>query len=140
MWSTEERKPSGWQNVLVYRGLWESMYQSRKGLYQWVLLSWAEVKGRLVEHLHKVLQAGHIHFILHRLPKTHKHKHMSPHAELHPLRAQQHTNHSRVIHLVTAKWNTFRLCFCSNFHKLHLKPLDKTCTIMNSAEESPSLC
>lgn len=74
--------------------LWESMYQSRKGLYQWVLLSWAEVKGCLVEHLYEVLQAGHIHFILHRLPKAHKHKHMNPHAELHPLGAQQHTNHS----------------------------------------------
>ncbi len=70
--------------------------KQKKGLYQWVLLSWAEVKGRLVEHLHKVLQAGHIHFILHRLPKTHKHKHISPHAELHPPGAQQHTNHSEL--------------------------------------------
>lgn len=61
-----------------------------------MLLSWAEVKGRLVEHLHKVLQAGHIHFILHRLPKTHKHKHISPHAKLHPPGAQQHTNHSEL--------------------------------------------
>jgi len=63
------------------------MYQSRKALYQWVLLSWAEVKSRLVEHLHKVLQAGHIHFILHRL-QTHKHKHLSPHTELQYTRSE----------------------------------------------------
>lgn len=45
----------------------------------------------------------------------------------------------RAIHVVNAKRNTFQLCFCSNsFHKLHLKPLDKTCTIMNSTEHSLS--
>lgn len=65
------------ENDVDSKGFWES------AKYQRVLLSWAEVKGRLVEHLNKVLQARHIHFILHRLPNTHKLGHMSHFAEIH---------------------------------------------------------
>lgn len=43
--------------------------------YQWMLLSGTQFKSSLIKHLHKIFQAGNVHFIFNSLGKKIIQKH-----------------------------------------------------------------